>query len=145
MVNDISKINEVLNDVWNFQLILFGLAVTLFTVLYSFIITKRDELRNISDLIKNGDQSALTLQKENFAKNYILRLKKINNHLVILISVTFIFSFIGWITERFIPNSNFSLKFKILLILLIFTFLTLFAILIQSIKIFKHYKESTKI
>jgi hypothetical protein len=145
MVNDISKINEVLNDVWNFQLILFGLAVTLFTVLYSFIITKRDELRNISDLIKNGDQSALTLQKENFAKNYILRLKKINNHLVILISVTFIFSFIGWIAERFIPNSDFSFKLKILSILLIFTFLTLVAILIQSIKIFKHYKESTKI
>lgn len=145
MVNNIQKIDALLNDVWNFQLILFGLAVTLFTVIYSFVITKRDELRSISDSIKNGDQTAAAKQKEIFAKNYILRLKKINNHLSTLIIATFLTSTLGWISERFISDCCFSLKKKILIILLSITLILLIAIFVQSYKIFKHYKESTKI
>lgn len=145
MVNDIQNINDLLNDIWNFQLILFGLAVTLFTVIYSFVITKRDELRSISDLIKNGDETVITKQKESFAKSYILRLKKINNYLSVLIIITFIISLIGWFSERFIPDCCFSLKKKTLIVLSILTLFTLVAIFYQSLKIFKHYKESTRV
>ncbi|RTZ09851.1 hypothetical protein EKM05_05980 [Flavobacterium sp. GSP27] len=142
---DIQKINILLNDMWNFQLILFGLAVTLFTVIYSFIISKRDELRSIADTIKNGEQTAMIKQKETFAKNYIIRLKKINNNLIILILTTFLFSFCSWFAERFISEYNFELKKYILLTLATSTIILLTLIAKQSYKIFLHYKESTKV
>lgn len=142
---DIEKINALLNDIWNFQLLLFGLVVTLFTVIYSFIITKRDELRSIAYTIKSGDQTSILKQRETFAKNYIVRLKKINNHLIILILITFSVSLIGWLTERFISNCEVNLKKNILLILASLTSLVFIFISIQSYKIFIHYRESTKI
>jgi magnesium-transporting ATPase (P-type) len=145
MENDIQSINTLLNDIWNFQLILFGLAVTLFTVIYSFLIAKRDELRSISDSIKNGDTTAITKQKETFARKYILRLKKINNHISILVVTTFFISFIGWTSERFIFDCEINLKRNLLIILFVLTAITLFVVFYQSLKIFNHYKESTKI
>lgn len=145
MMTDINRINILLNDIWNFQLIIFGLAVTLFTVLYSFIIAKRDELREISELLKSGDQTIIIKPKEIFAKIYILKLKKINDHLFILIIVSFCTSLLGWISERFIPDCKIELKFYSLLFLLILTSLICIAIFIQSLKIYKHYKLSTQI
>jgi ABC-type iron transport system FetAB permease component len=145
MMNDIDSINTFLNDIWNFQLMLFGLSVTLFTVIFSFVIAKRDELRAISDLIKSGDQTIITKPKEIFAKNYILKLKKINDHITILIIVSLMTSLFGWFSERFISDCSIKLKFYILLFLITATSLTCIAILIQSRKIFKYYRESTNI
>jgi len=145
MMIDIQKINILLNDIWSFQLILFGLAVTLFTVIYSFVINKRDELRSIANSIKDGDQTPILLQRQTFAKKYIVRLKNINNRLAILIILTFLIAFFGWISERFISDFKIELKKYIVYTLATITGFILIYVSIQSYKIFEHYKESTKI
>ena len=47
-------LNNLLSDIGNFSLVVFGFTATLFTVIYSFIINKRENLKEISDKIKNG-------------------------------------------------------------------------------------------
>lgn len=142
---DMDLVNNILNDIWNFQLVIFGLAVTLFTVLFSFVIAKRDELRSISELIKNGDNTISIKQKETFAIKYINRLKSINDNLLKLIIASFITSFLGWVSERFIICEFSYIKFYALIILAIVTLIICVSIFIQSLKIVKYYKESTKI
>jgi hypothetical protein len=144
LLNDITKINSLLNDVWNFQLVIFGLSVTLFTLLYSFIIVKREELKNISNQIKSNQSQPSTFQKESFAKNYIIKLKKINQKLLILIVVSFVTSFFGWVVERFVSDCSIELKRNLMLMLSIFTFIILILVFIQFKKIHKDYIENTK-
>lgn len=145
LLNDITKINSLLNDIWNFQLVIFGLSVTLFTLLYSFIIVKREELKNISNQIKSSQSQPLTFQKESFAKNYIIKLKKINQKLLILTATSFLTSFVGWVSERFVSDCSFALKRNILLLLSISTFIILALVFIQFKKIYRDYIDNTKV
>lgn len=50
-----SILNNILGDIGNFSLVIFGFTATLFTVIYSFTINKRENLKEISDKIKNGE------------------------------------------------------------------------------------------
>jgi len=141
----IEQINEILNDLWNFHLVLFGVALSIFTLLYSFILSKRDELKNISEQVKIGDNSPMLAQKESFAKKYIIRLKSANNHAGLTILVTFMLFTFSWFTLRIIPDCN--IQFKLISFYAI-SFLTILIILysmILFVKIFKQYKSETKI
>ena len=46
----------------------------------NIVTMKRDELKSISEQIKNGDKSLTLIQKERFAIKYISRLKKFNTN-----------------------------------------------------------------
>ena len=57
---------NILNDFLNLFLVIFGIAITLFTVIYSFIINKKDELNKVLESINNGITSPLIDQKRYF-------------------------------------------------------------------------------
>jgi len=141
----IEQINSILNDLWNFYLVLFGVALSVFTLLYSFIINKRDELRNISEQVKTGNKSPILAQKETFAKIYIYRLKSVNKSVINIIVFAFILLIISWYTLRIISINYFDLK-KIAMFLITAStiFIILYSILI-FIKIYNHYRAETKI
>jgi hypothetical protein len=82
--------NSLLGDIGNFVLVVFGFSVTLFTVLYSFILGKREQLKEFSDKIKNGSQDPLIHQRHSNAKKFIERFKRFNNHLILTIFVDLI-------------------------------------------------------
>lgn len=82
--------NSLLGDIGNFVLVVFGFSVTLFTVLYSFILGKREQLKEFSDKIKNGSQDPLIHQRHSNAKKFIERFKRFNNHLIVTIFVDLI-------------------------------------------------------
>lgn len=142
---NIEQINNILNDLWNFHLVLFGIALSLFTLLYSFILSKRDELRNISEQVKMGNNSPILTQKEVFAKKYITRLKSANNHSAIIIIITFFLFVISWISLRIISNTCIYPKKIMMFSISILTFFVVLYVLFIFIKVYKRYKQETKI
>lgn len=144
-MTDIKAINDLFNDIWNFHLVLFGIAMSIFTLLYSFILTKRDELKIISESIKSGDKDPILIQKQNFAKNYIVKLKKTNDKIIIIILVSFCLFIINWVYERFVSDCKVELKRFSLFISFGLTFLLLLFLFYILYEVYKRYKNETKI
>ena len=135
----------MLSDLWNFHLVLIGISLSIFTLLYSFILNKRDELKTISEQIKNGDKSPVLVQKERFAIKYISRLKKINtNCLVIFILSTFLCCW-SWVTLRLIKDSHLILKQWFMIVIAFLTVILCLFVAYQFIKIYRHYNSETKV
>jgi Cft2 family RNA processing exonuclease len=135
------EITNIINQISNIQLAILGITITVFTVLYAFIMTKKDELKILSNQIKIGDKSPLVLQKTNFVARNIIKLKKINDKVVYVILFSFVFFSYTWIVSLFkilINNKNFL--FIIIALVIEFALLTLLLI-----KIFLNYKKETKI
>lgn len=141
----LEQINNILNDLWNFHLVLFGIGLSIFTLLYSFILNKRDELRSISEQVKSGNNSPILAQKETFAKRYIIRLKSANNHSAIIILISFILFVISWVSHRIISDDCFCTKKIIMFSVSVLTILVVFYAIFIFIKVYNHYKQETKI
>ena len=62
---------NILNDITNFFLVILGIAITLFTVIYSFIVNKKEELIKINEDINIGKSSPYLQQKKHFNLVYI--------------------------------------------------------------------------
>ncbi|MFN3783129.1 MAG: hypothetical protein ACK4R6_04390 [Spirosomataceae bacterium] len=93
--------NDVLNDICNFQLVVFGISVTIFTVLYSFIIAKRDDIKIVNEQIKLGNDSPTIKQKVAFSISYINQWRKVNFHVKIIIVISFITYLASLLTKNF--------------------------------------------
>jgi len=142
---EITTTNDILSDLWNFHLVLIGISLSIFTLFYSFILNKRDELKTISEQIKNGEISPTLAQKERFAIKYISRLRKINtNCLYIFIFSSFLCCW-SWVTLRVISDCQTMLKQWFMIVIGILTFFLCFYVVFQFIKIYKHYNSETKV
>jgi hypothetical protein len=85
-------INKMYDVIFPISIAIFGIAFTLFTLFFSFIFNKREELRNISNTIKDGNGTLETKKKEKLAVRHIQKLKFLNNNTVILLSFSFLIS-----------------------------------------------------
>lgn len=142
---DISIINNCLSDLWNFHLVLIGISLSVFTLLYSFILNKRDELRNIAEQIKcNGINPSLE-QKEKFAITYIRRLKKLNLNCLCIFVVSTFLCICSWITLRLVSNTYFLTKKCATITIVALTVILCVYIAVQFAKIYKHYVQETKV
>ena len=73
-------IKEGLTNIWTFHLTSSGVLITIITVLYSFILSKREQLIfyvNESKTLKNPNVS----RKRHFHQKYISKVKQIMAHL----------------------------------------------------------------
>jgi hypothetical protein len=135
------EITNIINQISNIQLAILGITITVFTVLYAFIMTKKDELKILSNQIKIGDKSPLVLQKANFVARNISKLKNINDKVVFVILFSFVFFSYTWVVSLFKILIN-NINFLFIIIALIIEFLVLTLLLV---KIFLNYKKETKI
>lgn len=136
--------NEILNDLSNFHLVLFGIALSIFTLLYSFILSKRDDLKSISAQVKSGNKDPMLTMKESFAKKYILKLKSANRHVVIMALSSFCLFLFNWATLRFVPD-KICLKMILFWICVVLTILMMIYIGFIFAKIHKQYRDEIKI
>lgn len=83
---------DILRDL-NFSV--FGIAVTLFTVILSFIVTKKDELKLLAELNKKEDSDVLIIGKIKSARKYIKRLRRVCLHVVIIVFCSISIFFAG--------------------------------------------------
>jgi hypothetical protein len=136
-------LNNILSDTGNFSLVIFGFSATLFTVLYSFVIGRREQLKEISDRLKNGENDPILIQRKNNAISYINSLKNLNKHLI----ASLFFSLLIYILTIFSKYFPFDQNIKLILICVfsISAALILFHIIFLLVKTVKKYEISTKI
>lgn len=76
---------DLINDICTFSLSIFGIGITLFTVVYSFISNKREYMNEISHIITSGKACPETKAKYLIAEKYIQKQKRVN---AIILSIT---------------------------------------------------------
>lgn len=73
-------IKILLQNIGTFSITMFGISVTIFTVVYSFIVSKKVYYHSLLHMIKsskNGIDTRMKIEKE-LAFDYIKNLKKLN-------------------------------------------------------------------
>lgn len=139
-----NHINEILSDICNFQLVVFGIAISLFTLLYSFMMNRREQLKILSDKIKSGNTSPEIIQRIEFSKSYISRLKRTNIHLIIISILSLFVYLFSWFAMRIIDcitvkTALFYISSSLTVAIIIYIILILWHVF------FKEYSKSTKI
>lgn len=138
-----TNLNVFATNFFNIQLALFGISITVFTVFFAFILSKRDELKLTNYQIEKGDNSPSLKQKRSFIINNIKKLTSINLFTLKVVISTFVF----FILSFMIANKNFSLKISTYILYALYLILA-FEIIVFAILIFrllKYYQKSTKI
>lgn len=142
MTIDDTQINTLLSDICNFQLVIFGISITIFTVLYSFIISKREDLKNVNSLIVNGNDSPNLRQKKSFYIMYIEKWKRINAHIINLSILSFLIFFVGFFVKQISFSYHKSIYF---LCISVFSLVVVIYISFLLFLLIKDYHKSVAI
>lgn len=135
-----TEIEKALNIIFGFEFGVFGITITLFTVIYSFMLNKRGELLIFNDIFKRKKtESPILNQKISFARSYIKKSKKLNLHLMILAVISLTISMSTYFLILF------SINDCTVYVMLTFTFITLIYILTLLIIIFVKFLKETNI
>jgi hypothetical protein len=134
-MDQLELINNVTSDIGNFVLVIFGFSITLFTVLYSFILSKKEQLIEYSNKIKNGSADLTIKIRESRSKSIIAKLKNFNRHLIFTIFVDLIIYILCIICKYLLISIEFKKNFAIALgISGILMVLYVFAMLIITVR-----------
>ncbi len=142
-MDKIQFLNSILSDIGNFALVIFGFSVTLFTVLYSFVLTKKEQLIEYSDKIKKNEQDPLLFKRYSNIIKQIASLKRLNFHLIIEISTNFVLYFICLLVKYMTIKD--CLKSDFTFIIALITFLIAIYVIVLLVITFRDYNRSTKI
>lgn len=135
-------INDCFSDLWTLHLTFIGILLSLITLLYSFILSKKDELKLVTEQIHLGDSSPLVIQKKSFAINYIKRLVAINCHCFRILLSSIFLALCSWIGLRFLTG---GIAFWVLVIIAVLTIIVIGYIIYLAIRMLKQYKNDTRI
>lgn len=145
-------LENILADISNFTLVIFGFCATLYTVIYSFILNKKDSLNEIVELLKLGEKVPLYTLKETSYSNYIIRMRKFNSYIIICLWSSLVIYTISLIIKYFklykwsiIYNGQKILEGYLVYIILFFTIILFILIVLLILKSLKTYKSTTKI
>ncbi len=145
-------LENILTDISNFSLVIFGFCATLYTVVYSFILNKKDSLSEIIELFKLGEKATLHTLKETSYTNYIIRMRKFNSYIIfclwsslIIYSLSLIIKYFNFYEYSICYNNKELLQGYLVYILLAFTVALFFSIVLLIIKSLKTYNQTTKI
>ncbi len=133
---------EQINNYGNINLAFLGISLTIFTVLYSFILNYRENLKHKISEVINGNNSPSIKQKISFLKKNIKSLKNVNFYLKLLIISTFIL----FTTSQIIidsVNCHYYLRIYSLMFKVIF-YIEILYCSILLLEIFRYYEKHTK-
>lgn len=137
VMNDILLI--ILKNIGSFAFAMFGVEMTIFTVVYSFIVSKRSYFKAITHEIKTKDKaSTFLISEKKFAVDYINKLRIFNKHIIILAAISLFLYFSSLFLPLFVcldNNSIITIEHKIAasisIIYVLYTFLILAIYLIS--------------
>lgn len=139
---EVSDFLNIISDVTNFNLAVFGISITVFTVLYAFILNRRDSIREMNQAIKSGQASPSLIQKTSFFVSHIEAWKKLNRHVKSTSILSIIFFNIG-IFSKYLGSDEY--KKYIAVVLLVFSLILLIYIVILLLLIFKNYNKAVSL
>ena len=122
---------DIIQDIANFNLSLFGIGITLLTVLISFVLSKKDEVKVYSDIYKTSHMDLSLKGKIQYSIQDIKYLRKVIIH-IMLVSLLSIYSYLfywidkfvntDWIIYAMISIAGISFIYSIFLIICIMRF-----------------------
>ena len=74
----------VLKNIGTFSITMFGVEMTIFTVIYSFIVSKKNYLKEVNRNISINGQTPFFSSESKFAYTYISNLRRMNRHVIAL-------------------------------------------------------------
>ncbi|WP_422092148.1 hypothetical protein [Tenacibaculum ovolyticum] len=134
--------NESLGNISNINLAFLGICLTLFTVIYSFILNYRETLKENTLERSLGNNSPSLKQKISFLKKNIKTFKSVNYHLKIIIYLSFIQFLIPILTIDFIDCMYY--KGILVKILKISFYLEMIYMIVLLFRIMRFYEKQTK-
>ena len=132
----------LLNDAWTVYLTFCGILVSIITLLYSFIMGKRNELYIYAEQSKLGSKDPLIKKRQMSASKYIKQMKSIIKWCVIMLVMSFSSCFISWLCIRFLTK---ELYLEVLLIIVVLTLLIIAGTLGLIRRLIRQYNVDTKI
>lgn len=118
-------------NIESFAITIFGIGITVFTVLYSFISSKYDTIGSLRDKIDNGEASIEDQAQYNIAIRYIQRQKRNNVCAIIVCGLSFGLFLLCKVKELFFNASSLfqcCLAILYIFLILLIAFLTLFVL-----------------
>lgn len=136
-----SDLQNILGELTNANLVILGISITIFTVVYSFLANKKMDLNKLTNKISNNQANPFDNQQKYFALNYIKQFSKINEKLLHLIIASFVLFLTIFIFNRFLLDT--FQEFKELFLYLFFglTALALIYFVYVFIDLIKKYKN----
>jgi amino acid permease len=135
-------IDDCLSDLWTLHLTFIGILLSLFTLLYSFILSKKDELKLSVEQIKLGDNNPLVIQRKNFAITYIKRLSGINRQCFYILLISIFLASCSWVGMRLLDE---QIRLFALVTIAFLTLLVIGYIVFLAVRILRQYKDDIKI
>lgn len=136
---------DCFSDLWTLYLTLIGILLSILTLLYSFIIGKKDELKLIAEQIKLDGITPLVNQRKNFAISYIRRLSDINKKCFVLLLMSIIMDVLCWVGMRLSFFFDNIMLLWLLVVTIFFTILLGGYTVYLVCKLTKQYISDTKI
>jgi hypothetical protein len=134
--------NESLGNISNINLAFLGISLTLFTVIYSFILNYRESLKEKTLERSSGNNSPSLKQKIYFLKKNIKTFKNVNFHLKIIIYFSFSQFLIPILIMEFVDCISYKEIFE--RILKVCFYLEMIYMIILLFRIMKFYEKQTK-
>lgn len=128
------EISIGLSNLWSFHLCISGVLITLITVLYSFLLNKRDQWLFYVEEVKRIN-SPEAIRKSRLAKKYILRLKKTIQWCFVLLCISAFLALVSIVFYRIPVLASYAqIAYHVILSTTVLWFalvIVLFAILIK--------------
>jgi hypothetical protein len=142
-----SDLVSILSDLTNINLVILGLSVSLFTVIYSFLINKRNDFINLSTEVASNAASPFDKQKLSFIKNYIGQFSRLNRQLAYIMCGSLFVFIITFITNRFLLTEEIACKHSniILYSFCLFSALVVGRFVYIFVRLFTQYNKEIKI
>ncbi len=138
-------IQDCFSDLWTLYLTFIGILLSILTLLYSFIISKKDDLKLITEQIKLDGLTPLICQRKNFAISYIRRLVNINKHCFGLLLISIFMDVLCWIGMRISFLFNKTTLFVLLIIIIALTIIMCVYVAYMGYRLAKQYISDVKI
>jgi len=136
------EINNILSDLITLYFAILGILFGIFTVLWSFILSKRDELLVALEDLRQNNKRPLLVKKVSLLKSYICHLKKVNAWCVSDILGTLFMLSACWVSLRFTHDYCQEICFWIIVGL---SAICIVGLMIQSVFLWINYKNCSKI
>lgn len=140
--DNVSLFYSLLTDSWTFYLTFCGILISVITLLYSFILGKKAELKVYAEQAKLGNNDPMLKKKQRAAVAYIGKLASINEWCILLLGISFISCVTSWGCIRFMPT---DIYFIILLIIGVITLLIIPSTIVLIIKLYLQYRDDIKL
>lgn len=134
-------LDDIISDISSMSLTMFGIEITLFTVIYSFIVGKKAYLKEVNETIRIEGSSPHLDSLKYFANENIRILKSINIKIFYLTICSISLYLVCLIIKYWKPTSIHG--FLIIIALGIIAILFLISVIIYLIIIFKQYKKDS--